>query len=213
MSHLATCAQIDELNCSAAQQAIVWTMIGLPWGFKFLLGLLSDAFPIAGLRRKPYFVLGWVTFIKSNAILALIGKPSVVVLVPLLFSMTCGLVLADVCVDALVVERSSTYGSHLQALGYSLRFMGGIAGAILGAISYSNPLLNLSIAQVFLLDAAVPLCAVAPALLLCGLEEQTRATVSLRDQLGALWTMVKLQAVYRPCAFIFAYSKYTHNHT
>ena len=33
--------------------------------------------------------------------------------------------------DALVVERSATYGPHLQSLGYSLRFLGSIAGGVM----------------------------------------------------------------------------------
>ena len=31
-------------------------MIGLPWSFKILYGLISDNVPIFGLKRKPYLL-------------------------------------------------------------------------------------------------------------------------------------------------------------
>jgi MFS family permease len=102
--------------------------MSLPWGIKVVLGLASDSFPIYGRRRGPYLLLGWLTFVKCNLLMALLGDPPVQLLVLLLFAMTLGLAQADVSTDALVVERSAVFGPQLQALGYSLRFLGGIAG-------------------------------------------------------------------------------------
>ena len=30
------------------------------WSYKIILGFLSDCFPIAGCKRKPYIVMGWL---------------------------------------------------------------------------------------------------------------------------------------------------------
>ncbi|KAG2502301.1 hypothetical protein JM16_009766, partial [Phytophthora kernoviae] len=35
-------------------------LVKLPWSYKVFLGILSDCFPIAGYRRRPYMALGWV---------------------------------------------------------------------------------------------------------------------------------------------------------
>ncbi|RLN21595.1 hypothetical protein BBJ28_00007637 [Nothophytophthora sp. Chile5] len=35
-------------------------LVHLPWSYKVFFGILSDCFPIAGYRRRPYMVLGWV---------------------------------------------------------------------------------------------------------------------------------------------------------
>lgn len=201
---------ISELNCSAGQQATVWTALGLPWGLKFLFGLLSDSVPLLGLRRKPYFLIGWTTFAKCNLILLLLRRPTLPALVVLLFTMTCGFVLADVCTDAMVVERSNKYGTHLQALGYSLRFLGGIFGAVMGAVSYSADFLDLSIAQIFLINMLVPIVTITPFFVLYGWIEAIPtpgSEPSFRGQLSILWEMVQKSAIYQPCAFIFLYSK------
>jgi MFS family permease len=173
-----------------------------------VFGLITDSVSIYGLRRKPYFLLGWAIFVECNIVLAMQRQPCFIMLIVALFFMTCGFVLADVCVDALVVERTSLYGAQLQTTGYSFRFFGGILGALFGAISFSKPLLDLSISQVFLINALVPVLVVGPLLVIFGLQEEQRTEkIHISDQISALWEMVKLQAVYRPCAFIFIYSK------
>ena len=36
---------------------------------KVLYGFLSDCVPIGGLRRKPYFMFGWLLYVISNLVL------------------------------------------------------------------------------------------------------------------------------------------------
>jgi MFS-type transporter involved in bile tolerance (Atg22 family) len=100
---------VDDLNATATQQAVVNGLLSLPWALKIGCGFLSDAFPIMGLRRKPYFLIGWGLFFMCNLILALLKTPSIGALSLLSFISTIGFVQADVCNDAMIVERSQLY--------------------------------------------------------------------------------------------------------
>ena len=58
-----------------------------------------------GLRRKPYFMIGWGTYVLCNFVLAAIRTPDITSLALFIFLMTMGFVQADVCTDAMIVER------------------------------------------------------------------------------------------------------------
>jgi hypothetical protein len=64
----------------------------LPWSFKLLYGMLSDCVPVFGLRRKPYFLLGWLLYVSANVALALLGAPTVRALVPLVSRNATGMI-------------------------------------------------------------------------------------------------------------------------
>ena len=42
----------------ATQQLILGVVMLLPWNFKVLYGFVSDAFPVCGMHRKPYMLMG-----------------------------------------------------------------------------------------------------------------------------------------------------------
>jgi MFS-type transporter involved in bile tolerance (Atg22 family) len=102
-------SQVNDLNATATQQAVVNGLMSLPWALKIGCGFLSDSTPIFGLRRKPYFIIGWGVFVLCNVILAALKTPSIGALSLLSFVMTLGFVQADVCNDAMIVERSQLY--------------------------------------------------------------------------------------------------------
>ncbi|OWY97182.1 Folate-Biopterin Transporter [Phytophthora megakarya] len=58
------------LNMDGYQVSAAASVVGLPWSYKTLFGLLSDHLPIAGYRRKPYMLIGWGISIVALAILA-----------------------------------------------------------------------------------------------------------------------------------------------
>jgi Na+/melibiose symporter-like transporter len=60
---------IQDLGASAAEVNVLFTVMAVPWCFKVIYGFLSDCLPISGLRRKPYFMTGWLIYILSNFIL------------------------------------------------------------------------------------------------------------------------------------------------
>ena len=48
--------------------------------------------PIGGLRRKPYFMIGWGVYVLCNMALAVIRTPNVETLAAFIFLMTMGFV-------------------------------------------------------------------------------------------------------------------------
>ncbi|GMF45486.1 unnamed protein product [Phytophthora fragariaefolia] len=58
------------LNMDGFQVSAAATVVRLPWSYKTLFGLLSDHLPIAGYRRKPYMLIGWVISFIALAVLA-----------------------------------------------------------------------------------------------------------------------------------------------
>ena len=203
---------VNSLSCSPATQAVITGLLSLPWALKIFCGFLSDSVPIFGLRRKPYFILGWCTFAACNAFLASLVNPGVLMLAVFLFLGSLGFVLADVCTDAMIVERSKLYehtGNQgtLQATGYIIRFFGGIIGAAAGAALYNKASWGwgLSMWVIFVINAAVPLGFILPFVYQL-VEVRAEAPPQLRQQVASIWALVQKRAVWRPCSFIYIYN-------
>ncbi len=118
-------------------------LMGLPYSCKFIFGFLSDKFPIAGFRRKPYIALGWALFCISNLILvSRIESFSVNVTMNFLVFSSWAIVLADVAADGLLVEWSKEEVVHmrgnLQLYCYTTRSLGCMIGSIMGAFIYDG---------------------------------------------------------------------------
>lgn len=60
---------------SPAEQSIIYTLGQLPWCFKLVFGFISDNFPICGMRRKPYFIIGWTVYVLVNLFTATKDEP------------------------------------------------------------------------------------------------------------------------------------------
>lgn len=203
---------IEDCQATPAQVNVLFTVMAVPWCFKVLYGFLSDCVPVGGLRRKPYFLAGWLVYILSNLLLMLTPLPSIQVCVTLVFTQTAGYMLADVMTDALVVERSryesvASRGT-MQSKGYIVRFFGSTVGATIGAVVYNKNDWSwyLPIRLVFFINAAFPmvfLLPVAPYLL----ELETNC---LPKQFGAqcldLFQTVKLRSVWQPMTFVYVYN-------
>jgi MFS-type transporter involved in bile tolerance (Atg22 family) len=134
---------VDTLDATAGQQSVVIGLLHLPWALKICFGFITDSLPIYGYRRKSYFMIGWGLYVLCNCLLATVNEPSLPILACGIFLMTSSFVQADVCTDAILVERSKTYENEetrgtLQATGYSIRFFGSIIGAALGAVLYNQ---------------------------------------------------------------------------
>jgi MFS family permease len=123
---------VHGLNAQPAQQNTIAVLTSIPWSFKLIYGFLSDVLPIGGLRRKPYFALGYAIHSACYLMLATMATPSVPTLSVLLFTATVGQIMADVMADTLVVERAkSEIGDckgQLQATCYAVRFAGSVLG-------------------------------------------------------------------------------------
>ena len=51
---------VAYLNVPAYISSASATLAQLPWSFKILFALLTDAAPIGGYRRRPYMMIGWL---------------------------------------------------------------------------------------------------------------------------------------------------------
>lgn len=161
---------VDTLNASAAVTNTYTAVLYLPWCLKVFIGLFSDSVPIGKQHRKPYFILGWATTIGSCVWLACYPDPSIPQIQILSFTMTMGYLSSDVVADALVVERSISESrdemGSLRTEAYIVRSVGGIVGAVLGAVLYNTASWGwgLTIAQCFLLQALIVIITLAPSI-------------------------------------------------
>ena len=133
---------VKTLDAAPAQQNTIGVLMTLPWTFKVVYGFISDAFPIFGMRRKPYFILGWLVSVLTSSALAAVATPTLNQLSGLLLLSTTGSIFADVMSDAMVVERQKFEPENVrgafQSTCYSVRFCGSILGSIGGTVLYNN---------------------------------------------------------------------------
>lgn len=114
-------------------------LISLPWVLKPLYGLLSDAVPIFGSRRRSYLVL--VSALGAAAMMMLAWTPADrggMVLVLGLAVATVAVAFADVVVDAHMVEVAQPRGltGTLQAVQWAAMYTAtALAGVIGGRLS------------------------------------------------------------------------------
>jgi BT1 family len=164
------------------------------------------------MRRKPYFMAGWLVYILSNLVLSIIPFPGIGLCISLVFLQTAGYMLADVMTDALIVERSrfetqETRGT-MQSKGYIIRFFGSTIGATIGALVYNKDDWNwyLPINAVFFINGAFPLIFLLPFVPYM-LELETGCTPkNFFKQCQDLLSTASLRAVWQPMTFVYIYN-------
>mmetsp|Transcript_13840 Transcript_13840/g.27597 ORF Transcript_13840/g.27597 Transcript_13840/m.27597 type:complete len:760 (+) Transcript_13840:90-2369(+) len=203
---------INDLEASAAEVNVLYTVMALPWCFKMMYGFLSDCVPISGLRRKPYFMTGWLVYVISNLILCFTPNPSIQMCIFLVFTQTAGYMLADVMTDALIVERSA-YESlenrgQMQSKGYIVRFLGSVIGAIIGAVVYNRDEWKywLPISLVFFINAAIPAIFLIPLVPFLMEIETECLPRNFFEQCRELFHTAQLKAVWQPMTFVYVYN-------
>jgi hypothetical protein len=207
---------VHEQNTDPDEMSVIVTLAMLPWSMKIGFGFLTDNFPIMGKRRRPYMMVGWFVFVLSNLYLSYLGTPNAQWVGLMQFIGSCGFIQADVATDAMVVERSKleseeTRGS-MQATGYTTRFVGSLAGSVLGACVYNKErwAWSLTVREIFAINALIPaLCVYS---FVGSLKEDlvTSTNVSrisiIRQQAHEIFSTLSHRAVYVPCCFIFVYN-------
>ncbi len=125
----------DKLGLGPAEVASLVGIAMLPWTVKPLYGLVSDAFPIAGYRRRPYLVISSIL-----GTIAWLGMATVVD-TPLLATIAIALgslsvACSDAIIDALVVQRarleSEGDAGSLQSFSWAAMSVGSVISAYLG---------------------------------------------------------------------------------
>ena len=161
---------VKDLNAEPQMQHAVEILHHLPWTLKLIFGFISDAFPIMGMHRAPYFGIGAIVYSISFIAYGLLGVNNVILLAFCVFVGTLGLIQMDVMADTMVVQRAkfepTEIHGQMQASCYALRFAGSLTGAILGATFCNKKQLGwgLNYHQVSLIDGMFPLVLVIPML-------------------------------------------------
>ena len=213
---------IENIDASAAQQNTVLVLMGIPWCFKIFFGLLSDAVPLGGQKRKPYMLVGYGIHLLSIAALSSVARPSIAQLATGLSLSMLGLIWADVMADAFVVQKSrlepAASRGRFQSACYLSRFWGSLVGSVLGALLYNQRAWHLEFSSIVWLLFVVPLALLAPIMPFL-LDERPVAVgpdgqlggkgherVGLRAQLAVVWDVVQNRAVWQPVLFVYLYN-------
>jgi MFS family permease len=100
----------ERLGLSPSQVGKFGTIILVPWVVKPLYGMISDAFPLFGRRRKSYFLLTSALAMLAGLALGLLGEPTYGSLAMFLLIMGLGIAFTDVLTDAMMVENGKPLG-------------------------------------------------------------------------------------------------------
>ncbi|RLM73978.1 putative folate-biopterin transporter 2 [Panicum miliaceum] len=130
---------VQRVQPSAAQ--FYQGVTDAPWVVKPLWGLLTDVVPVAGYRRRPYFVLAGVVGVSSMLMLSLHRGLGIMPALLALTAQSAGAAIADVTVDALVAQNSITHpplASDMQSLCGFSSSLGALLGfSVSGLLVYS----------------------------------------------------------------------------
>ncbi|KAJ0965778.1 hypothetical protein J5N97_026916 [Dioscorea zingiberensis] len=166
----------------------------LPWIVKPLWGLLTDVLPMAGYRRRPYFILSGKLYLHVFfALLALtVGS--------------AGVAISDVTIDACVAQNSishPTLAADMQTLcGFSAsigRLLGfSISGLLVHAIGSQGVLGLLSIPAALVFSVGILLKEIHTPNFSYGQVHEKFLQAS-----RSMWTTLKYPYVWRPCLYMY----------
>ncbi len=132
---------VKKLGAEPSIQSTFLIISSIPWSLKLFFGFISDTYPIHGLKRKPYLLLGSILFSSTYVFYSIYmyffginnGK---LMLAIILFIGGIGQMFVDVMCDTITVQRSKyeniNIKGNLQATTYSFRFAGNLLGSIMG---------------------------------------------------------------------------------
>ncbi|XP_020080569.1 probable folate-biopterin transporter 6 [Ananas comosus] len=179
----------------------------VPWLLKPLWGLLTDLVPVAGYRRRPYFVLAGVLTTGSSLIVA--GSTGLAAWAALVcfVSFAAAVAIADVTIDACIARNSI----ERPALAPDIQTLSGFVSALGGLVGYS-----LSGVLVHRLGSQGALGVIAlPGLLLILLgfvineqrtyqsAEKQKVWEKLRVAMRGMGKTIKYPVVWRPSLFMY----------
>lgn len=118
------------------QPSTVQIYIGLyylPWVMKPIWGIFTDAFPIKGYHRRPYFVIAGVAGCVSALMFSLLGKLPIAIALACSVGISAGIAIADVVIDACIARNSI----EIRALAPDMQSLCGFCSAAGSLIGYA----------------------------------------------------------------------------
>ncbi|XP_072953701.1 probable folate-biopterin transporter 2 isoform X1 [Typha angustifolia] len=195
---------VQKVQPSAAQ--VYQGITSIPWIIKPLWGLLTDVLPMAGYRRRPYFILAGLLGAISMLTLSLHDKLHVVFALLAMTAGSAGVAIADVTIDACVAENSIAHhslASDMQSLcGFSSSIGGligfSISGLLVHAIGSQGVLGLLSIPSVLVFSVGILLKEIHVPNFAYKQVYQNFLQAS-----HTMWATLRCPEVWRPCVYMY----------
>ncbi len=194
----------DQLGLSPAQVASLVGIAMIPWTIKPLYGLISDAFPIFGYRRRPYLVLSSLLGVLAWACMAtIVDTPKLAMIMIGIASMA--IAWFDAIIDALVVQRARVEpegdAGSLQAFTWAAMSVGGIASAYLSGFLLEH----WGAKFVFAVTATLPLLVTMAAFAIADppVSKNNDILGNTKHQLTQLVKACTSKQIWLPMLFIF----------
>ncbi|KAG0475777.1 hypothetical protein HPP92_015463 [Vanilla planifolia] len=196
----------DVQSVLPSESQVYQGITSIPWLIKPLWGLLTDVLPIAGYRRKPYFILAGLVGAISMLFLWLQNKLCSGFALLLFTAASAGVAMADVTVDACVAQNSISHpalAAKMQSLCGLSSSLGGLlgfflSGFLMDAIGSKGVLGMLSFPAALVISVGWTL------------REQQEADFSyaqlyekLTQAKKTMWATLKCAEVWKPCIFVF----------
>ena len=174
-----------ERGLSAGQLATFTWVITIPWFIKPVYGLLSDFVPIAGTRRRSYFLIMAALATVSAIVVSLTSDASYWALATAITLLWLGVGFTDVLTDALMVENGKPLG--LTGAFQSVQWAALSASSILVGVAGGYLAEHRAFAAAFALVACFPLVS----LLMAWLVVQEPPARPNLEGLGETWTALR----------------------
>lgn len=217
----------NYLNMDGYQTVAAVSLVSLAWSFKAFIGVVTDSFPIYGLRRKPYMIIGWIICLILLLTMAILpvedpyfladnkinseAKASGSRYILLMMLTSFGYMIACVAADGMVVELSQrepvkTRG-NIQATIYFTRavsgiFSGTVVGFCMNGSSYGGQFnWSLDFNQVMLM-LCLPVAWAIPASIWFVKEDRV-STQSFRLRCREMWKIVQHRTTWQIMTAVF----------
>jgi MFS family permease len=192
---------LKERGLSAGQVATFFTISTVPWLIKPAYGLLSDALPLFGRRRKSYLLVTSTLAAAAGFTLGASAPHTYGWLAALFTLMALGLAFTDVLVDALMVEQGKPRGltGAFQAVQWGAIYTASILVGEIGGYLAERRTLGLA----FLLAASFPALSLGMTLLYVREAPARVDRETFRDTMMSIRAAVLGRDVWVVAGFIF----------
>lgn len=191
----------DVLHMTASQASYFGAVTMLGWVIKPLWGIISDAFPICGYRRKSYLIL--TTFLAA-LIWFMLGQTQVYTVSFLLLMFTissCIYAFNDVVCDGLMVETGKPHNltGMFQSWQWGAVYCAGIITSLAGGWVAEH----LSNQKIFTINAAFPLLVLGLVLFLVKEERRADYKAQAAASFAALKSASREKTLWIAILFLF----------
>jgi len=123
---------LNELDASSRSEAVtIAAIMVIPWYVKFLFGLITDNFPMLGMRRRPYLLIATISSLIGWSTVYLHDEISIMFVLSG-FMISLGSALGDTVMDGQTIEITpDRFAGRLQGINWGSRGLGlGAAGYV-----------------------------------------------------------------------------------